>query len=363
MRSSCNGFKRALVGVALLCACGKAPARTGQSQHPRLAFPEAGFLYHGVFPAQAEGVIGLESDISADNLDAYERTVGRKVAWVYFDDEWVTSRAFPSSTTGWISARGAVPFIRLMLRSRRALAVDPIFNLDNLLAGQFDRDLAAWADGARAHAGPLIVEYGTEVNGDWNPWSAPYNGGMEVGPDKFKRAYRHIVELMRARGAMNITWALHYNSQNYPGDDPRNVPATYYPGDDVVDWVGISAYGSERPLDHRCPSLRSLVDDMVPQLRAATATRPLFLFELGVTDHNPGCDSLPWVQGALADLLGGRWPDVRGFSWWNERWANDAQAEDDSQMLVQENAAVGKAFHDALNGPGAASVIDAPVVH
>jgi hypothetical protein len=43
-------------------------------------------------------------------------------------------------------------------------------------------DLAAWADGARNFGTPLVVEYGTEVNGDWNPWSAPYNGGLDVGP-------------------------------------------------------------------------------------------------------------------------------------------------------------------------------------
>src|SRR5947208_2448196 len=84
------------------------------------------------------------------------------------------------------------------------------------------QNLAAWADAARA-SGPLIVEYGTEVNGDWNPWSAPYNSGLDVGPGKFQKAYRHIVGVMRARGA-NITWALHYNAQPFP-DDPRNTPA------------------------------------------------------------------------------------------------------------------------------------------
>src|SRR5438270_457268 len=83
---------------------------------------------------------------------------------------------------------------------------------------------------------------------------SPYNGGLDVGPGTFKRAYRHIVELMRSRKATNITWALHYNSENFPGTDPRNRPVAYYPGDDLVDWVGISAYGSERSNDQRCPT-------------------------------------------------------------------------------------------------------------
>ena len=355
-----------LLAAALAAACGgpaSAPSDAPPAVGPppgrlQLQVPPAGALYHGVFPAGTPA----NPEVSLANLAAYEQTVGRRVAWAYFDDEWSRSRAFPAATTGWIHAHGAVPFVRLMLRSqKRPLVTDPVFTPDRIAAGEFDADLSAWADAAKAFGAPLIVEYGTEINGDWNPWSAPYNGGLDIGPEKFKRAYRHIVELMRRRGAANITWALHYYGQNFP-EDVRNVPRTYYPGDDVVDWVGISAYGSEKPYDHRCPSMRELVDDMLPQLRAATATKPLFLFEVGITDHNPGCPSGPWVQAALADLLGGRWPDVRGFSWWNEHWQTTANPAEDSVMLVQENPAVGSAFHDALTGPLAGAVVDAPLL-
>jgi hypothetical protein len=354
----------AWLAAAICAACGGATQQAQQSNGsppaPRLQSPATGSLYHGVFPA---GTDQPDSDISPANLAGYEQTVGRRVAWVYLDNDWFRSRAFPAVTTGWIHAHGAVPFIRLMLRSqRRPLVTDPVFTLDRINAGAFDADLSAWADAAKAYGDPLIVEYGTEINGDWNPWSAPYNGGLDIGPVKFKQAYRHIVQLMRSRGATNITWALHYYGQNFPGDDPRNVPSTYYPGDDVVDWVGISAYGSEKPYDHRCPTLRQLVDDMLPQLRAATPNKPLFLFELGITDHNPGCPSGPWIHAAFTDLLGGRWPEIRGFAWWNEHWSTDANPADDSQMLVQENHAVGDEFHAALTGPQAGEIIDAPLL-
>ncbi len=319
-------------------------------------------MYHGVFPAGTNP--DPESDISQGALDDYESTVGRKVAWVYFDDEWLHSRAFPLATANWIRARGAVPFIRLMMRSQKVpLVTDPVFTLDRIIAGEFDADLSAWADAARRFATPLIVEYGTEVNGDWNPWSAPYNGGLDVGPDEFRRAYRHIVTLMRGRGAANLTWALHYNSENFPGTDRRNVPAAYYPGDDVVDWVGISAYGSERSNDHRCPSFRSLVDAALPQLRAATATRPLFIFEFASSGGNPGCAQTPWVEGALADLLGGRWPDVRGFSWWQQRFVDDPSAGGITDYLVQDSPDVTALFRAALTGPDSSRVLDRALFH
>lgn len=359
----------ALSGVLLAAGCGGssrgsasvggAGAKGGVLQ--TLRAPEAGFFYHGVFPAAA--MPGPDSDVSPDALDAYQQAAGRTVAYVYFDDEWLPSRAFPIQTASWIRGRGAVPFIRLMLRSKKGqLVIDPTFTLDRIVQGEFDNDLAAWADAARSFATPLIVEYGTEVNGDWNPWSAPYNGGITVGPDKFKRAYRHIVEVMRARGAANITWALHYNGQNFPGDDPRNVPGAYYPGDDVVDWVGISTYGSERSNDHRCNSFRSLVDGMVPQLRAATAVKPLFIFEFGMTTGNPLCASGPWVQAAFDDLLSGRWPDLRGFSWWQQKFNDDPSIGGITDYQVQDDPAVQAAFRNALTGAGASKIIDRPLL-
>ena len=62
----------------------------------------------------------------------------------------------------------------------------------------------------------------------------------------------------------------------------------------------------------------------------------------------------------LADLLGGRWPDVRGFSWWNERWFNDGALG--SNMLVQQAPAIAAAFLEALTGPAASAVVDAPLL-
>ncbi len=366
---ACGGWRRAAaLALGAAVACGGSEkgvvASPGGSAGPlqSLAVPDAGAMYHGVFPAGEHPDPSI--DISAAALDAYEAAVGRKVAWVYFDDEWHDSRAFPAATAKWIRDRGAVPFIRLMMRSQKVpLVTDPVFTLDQIVAGAFDADLQAWADAAKAFATPLIVEYGTEINGDWNPWSAPYNGGLDVGPGKFQKAYRHIVEVMRARGASNITWALHYNSQNFPGTDHRNVPAAYYPGDDVVDWVGISAYGSERSNDQRCPSFRSLVDGILPQLRAATAAKPLFIFEFASTDGNPGCPQAPWVDAALSDLFAGRWPDIRGFSWWQQRFVDDPSAGGITDYLVQDDPAVAASFRAALTGASAAKVLDHALVH
>ena len=330
------------------------PPDAGTVTGARIDLPPAGRVYHGVLPA---GSTEPDSDISLEAADAYRDAVGRPLAYIYFSNEWYQTKAFPWVTAGGIRARGAVPFIRLHMRSQqKQLVTDPVYTLDNIIAGRFDADLRAWADGAKAFGTALIVQYGTEVNGDWNPWSAPYNGGPGVGPEKFRNAFRHIVEVMRAEGASNITWALHLNGENWPGDDPRNNAGAYYPGDDVVDWIGFSMYQNYGRFDPRCRDVNQLLRDREAELGAAATTKPLFFFELGTSAGSPQCDPGGFVRSTLQDLLGGRWPEIHGFSWWDETVASG-----DIIMAVPGEPILQQPFHDVLNGPLAPNLVDRPI--
>jgi len=321
----------------------------------RIQVPPVGRLYHGVFPA---GSTEPDSDISMQAADAYVEAVGRPLAWIYFSNEWYVTTSFPRVTAEAIRERGAVPFIRLHMRSQQKQeVVDPLYTLDNINAGMFDGDLRAWADGAKQFGTALIVQYGTEVNGDWNPWSAPYNGGIAVGPAKFRAAFRHIVEVMRAEGATNIVWALHLNGENWPSDQPGNNAGAYYPGDDVVDWIGFSIYQNYGNSDPRCRDLDMLLKAREAELGEAATTKPLFLFELGTSVLSTQCNPGPWTRQTLTDLLGGRWPELRGFSWWDETQTNRS-----SVMGVPDNPELREPFHDVLNGPLGPNLVDRPIV-
>ena len=321
----------------------------------RLQVPDAGVLYHGVFPA---GSTQPDSDISMQAADDYVAAVGRPLAWIYFSDEWYVTKQFPRVTAEAIRARGAVPFIRLHLRSEnRQKYVDPLYTLDNISAGMFDDDLRVWADGAKQFGTALIVQYGTEINGDWYPWSAPYNGGITVGPSKFRQAFRHIVQVVRAEGATNIVWALHLNGENWPGDEPGNNAGAYYPGDDVVDWIGFSIYQNYGNSDPTCRDLDALLKAREAELGAAAKKKPLFLFELGTSVLSTQCNPGDWTRQTLQDLLGGRWPELHGFSWWDETQPNRS-----SVMGVPDNPELQVPFHDVLNGPLAPNLADRPIL-
>ncbi|HZW90204.1 MAG TPA: glycosyl hydrolase, partial [Myxococcaceae bacterium] len=277
----------------------------------------------------------------------------------YFSNEWYVTKHFPRVTAEEIRARGAVPFIRLHMRSQqRQLIADPVYTLDNINAGMFDGDLRTWADEAKAFGTALIVQYGTEVNGDWNPWSAPYNGGYPAGPAKFQKAFRHIVEVMRAEGANNITWALHLNGENWPGDNPLNNAGAYYPGDDVVDWIGFSMYQNQGSDLTRCNDIGALLKAREAELGDVATRKPLFFFELGTNLKATACEPLDWTQTTLDDLLGGRWPEVHGFSWWSETFSDGS-----SVMDVPSTPELRVIFHDVLNGPLGPNLVDRPITN
>ncbi len=304
-----------------------------------LPAPPAGKLYHGVYPG---GAFQIEDVITTAELTSYQETVGKQAAWVYFSNDWFNGRAFPLETATWIRENGSVPFIRLMLRSSAAVNTpEATFTLERIASGEFDADLQAWFQAARDFRSPLLVEYGTEVNGRWFPWNGVWNGGP-AGPEKFKAAYRHLVGLARSQEADNITWVFHVNYHDDPGAG-WNRFENYYPGDDWVDWLGVSVYGEQTPSGLANFRFRALMDKTYARLVKLSPRKPVAVLEFGVTSLNKLVDQAKWADQALKDLTRPRWPRVAGFAWWNEAWHN-YDPPYDVNMRVEDNTALAKVF-------------------
>lgn len=329
-----------------------------------LQAPPEGKYYHGCYPG---GISGEEDDISLRDVQAYEQTVNSKVSWVYFSNNWYANRRFPLETAQWIRSHGAVPFIRLMLRSREHQngKGEKEFSLQAIIDGRFDRDLTEWGRSAAQFKTPLIVEYGTEVNGDWFGWNGKFHGGGKKrgfghpekadGPERFVAAYRHIVDVMRAAGALNITWVFHPDATEWP-ETSWNRVENYYPGDGYVDWIGVSTYGVKSPLDgpEENVPFRKLFDPMYARLVKMAPGKPVMVVEFGCSAGHPQVKAEDWAREALGDLLSNRQPAVRGFSWWNEKWENDDNPKHNTTMRVQDVPALAEVFRELFQQhPGA----------
>lgn len=320
-----------------------------------LPLPPAGQLYHASYPG---GVTGEESDITLNDLRAYEAAAGKRAVWVYFSHNWYEGRAFPLETAAWIRTAGSIPYTRLMLRSDSEQGVaEPLFNLQNILDGQFDDDFRNWCASARDFGTPLLAEYGTEVNGEWFSWNGVWNGAGKTGgygdpsepdgPERFRDAYRRIIQICRDAGADNITWVFHLNAENWPAED-WNAFENYYPGDEWIDWLGVSLYGAQTPQDEYWEEFRSGMDAAYPRVAALTADKPIFIAEFGVTDNNPRGDQAAWARAALTDITAFRWPRIMGFSWWNEQWRNDDHPAHDTTMRLQDNSTLASVFQELV---------------
>ncbi len=322
------------------------PERPRLSLPPALAriLPPPGRLLQGVYPG---GRSGEEDDITPADVDAWERATGRKPDWIVFSHNWYRSSVFPAATARWIRARGAIPWIRLMLRSdAREDHAEPRFTLRAIATGRFDTALRAWGRAAARFGTPIFCEYGTEMNGRWFPWNAVWNGRRR-GPARFIAAWRHIVDVVRGAGARNVIWVFHVNHEDDP-ERPWNRFEAYYPGDARVDVLAVSIYSALSPRERTHVDFASALSGVMERFARMAPDKPVIVAEMGTDVHNPAENAALWARQACAALAARRKSRLIGFAWWNETWPNDDDPAHDTDLRVQSSAALARALHQCL---------------
>lgn len=305
--------------------------------------PPAEGVYHSAFADFG----GEEDQVSVGAINSFAALVGKPIAWAYFSNNWFDGIKFPAEDVKAAHDAGAVPFIRMMPRSTwDEEGPDPVYSLAAIAGGQFDAALRQWARDAKAVPYALMVEFGTEVNGDWFPWNGVYNGGSGVGPARFQAAYRHIIDLFREEGVTNITWVFHVDAQPSP-EVAWNSMAAYYPGDSYIDWLGISAYGAQT-LDEDWQSFEEVMDAGYSKLAALSPTKPIAVLEFGVTERPNPVLKGQWITDAFAAIRAGRYSRVRAVSYWHEDWESDGEP---SRLRIESSSAALQAYRQAVADP------------
>jgi hypothetical protein len=357
----------ALAALALLAgsmtpvhhACaGAQPQATGAAPAPRLAVPHIG-AYTGAYIEFGE----TEDKVTLERLEWFEKTVGKHQALIAFSSYWGQG-GFPLRSLRIVDAYGAVP---LLFWSPWEPPYSPSssgkFSLDRILAGENDAYIDEWARQAVAWGKPMLVAWGIEMNGTWFPWSGPLNGGdtpipgtdpvQLQGPEIYKRAYRYVVDRVRAQGARNVEWVFHANHSSEP-QAAWNQISSYYPGGDYVDWVGISAYGKQFPWQGWYS-----FDQAYAQAYDETVTmapdKPFILAEWGVGEYADGSKGA-FIREAF-ERMEKKSPQLRAAVFWHERWQNDDLTY--SNLHVHSSLESLKAYREGVANP---FWLDRPVV-
>jgi hypothetical protein len=325
VQSTFNRFVGLVViaAVAALALAGTSPAGV-RPTGLKLVPPPGGRIYHGAYPDFRD----TEDFVTASRVRKFERLAGRGIAWAYFSNNWGRKIRFPLRAVRRIQSTGSVPFIRLMARTGwRPGGPDPRYRLQRIIDGDFDSELIGWGRAAARWGRPMLVEFGTEVNGSWFPWNGRWNGGPRRdgfgdpkkadGPERFRAAYRHVRDMIEAGGARNLTWFFHVDDSSLPRK-PWNALAAYYPGDRYVDWVGVSVYGPLTSDETWRPTFSQAMGRVYPRL-AALSDKPIALLEFG-SRQGPG--KAAWFRDALSTIASRRFRRLRAVSVWSEAWQN-----------------------------------------
>ena len=299
---------------------------SGYARSQKLLPPENG-VYHGAFPDMGP----TEDVVTIERINDFEKLTGKDAAWVYFSDNWFDGIHFPWDETEAIREAGSIPFIRMMPRSDWTEGkLDTLYTLQNIIDGKFDLDIRQYARDVKGFGTPVLIEFGTEVNGNWFPWSGAYNGGGETngygdpyvpdGPERFRDAYRHIIDMFRDERVNNVTWFFHVDANAEP-QESWNTMKSYYPGDDYIDWIGISVYGAQEPGDEWV-EFSDVLDGAIMEVSHISLNKPLAILEFGVIDgQNPGSKS-EWIKNALNYITSDKYPRIKAISYWHSKWDN-----------------------------------------
>ena len=212
----------------------------------------------------------------------------------------------------WVSHFSASDTLPEASEERRAL--------HHIAAGTYDAYILRFARQVRDLNRRVYVRFAHEFDNPAYPWS-PAGGNT---PDDFRRAWRHVHDLFREEGALNAVWVWN------PWRSTDIAP--YYPGDEYVDLIGLTAlnYGpgytnlDDYPFSESYPHFRRT-------LRSIT-DKPVLLAEFGSLGDLE--TKAAWVTQAT-NYIAESCPEIVGIVAFESQFDDNVLLEDSSaqQML------------------------------
>ena len=102
--------------------------------------------------------------------------------------------------------------------------------------------------------------------------------------ERFKAAYRHFIDLFRSEKVTNVTWVLGLSFNTLP-EESWNRMKNYFPGDDYVDWIGLSLYGPLNSGDDNQFLATEIWDIIHKEVEEIPTKKPIIILELGVGEY------------------------------------------------------------------------------
>jgi hypothetical protein len=219
---------------------GKTPAGKHRKHHKKLVQRPT---YWGAWIG--DQLTGQEAPWDMNAVSVFSQLLGKGLSLVEFSSPMAdchkspcTFYEFPTPQMEQIRAYGAIPVFSWSTSSSpyQASLEDPEFQLGDIIAGTYDRQIYEFASAAARWGHPFFLRFDWEMNGNWMPWSEGVNGNTS---GQFVAAWHHVHDIFRAAGATNATWIwCPYVDIEGRFQSLRSL----YPGNAYVDWVGLDGF-------------------------------------------------------------------------------------------------------------------------
>ncbi len=196
----------------------------------------------------------------------------------------------------------------------------PAYSLPRIIAGDFDTYLHQYAKDIVSTGLPLVIRLDHEMNGVWYPWAETDGAGGSINgnsPGDYVKMWRHVHDIFQQEGANNLViWDWSPNIVN-------NLPSSHrvagflpalYPGDDYVDWVGLSGYLRPPYKADNDFSFDYTFTSSLDQLRDLTK-KPIILSEVGASETDG--HKAAWITSFFDSLARPENSDIIGFAWFD----------------------------------------------
>lgn len=291
---------------------------------------------------------GLPGDTTL--LKKLDTTAGKApnlLEWFQFWDD-----SFPAAKVQQSWQAGALPVItwQSMPHDFANTATDiSSYAMRSIARGHFDSYLKAWATSLAQTGLPVVIRLDQEMNGAWYPWGAGYQArGITNTPTRFRAAWQHIWQVFQSVGANKYAiWAwtpsrtdtLKVDSTSGPSKGDTGMVEDY-PGDQYVDWMGMSAY-QFRPSDPATYDFifgGTLNGNSADIALKKVSNKPIFIAEWGSaqvvgTSTDNTANKVALTRAALANFLSD--PRIIGFSLFNNDVTGVHQVHGDDGAMVK----------------------------
>ena len=344
----------ALAGILALGSCTSSP---DEAAHPTSPGPTPTLTAvrptpgSTVVPVPAVGAY-FGTHFSAGTADReatiteQEQALGRKFAIDHVYDDWDVP--FPSSYDRWSVAQGHVLF--LSWTTRRG-SDEPTAKWSDIAAGAYDGLLDRRAAAIAALNSPVLMSFDHEPGAQVGT-SADRSGS----PEEYIAAWRHIVERFAAAGVRNVGWVWTLTAFSFREGDPD----AFYPGDEVIDWVGADGYANIE-----CPWL-TVPWRSWPEIFGAAADfaarhdKPFIVAEYSAREDSadPGRKA-EWLEGAIEAV--NSMPALKAIVAFNStRSCSSPIATSDQTLAAYRTVGASPAFSALVDNPADAASTRAP---